>query len=234
MKNYLAIAALLLAFAACNQKSTEPSGAKNESENIARFKKLYTKSMELKDLNTAITAIQFILMEDSTNGLRDSLPELYGAINNLQACMKTNEEALKRHPSEEKYKNIKVLCLQQLGDLDGQFALLKELYETTNKPQYVSQIAAIQISTGNLKDATETVDMILTKYNNTKDSLEVFIDENNKQMVPVKAAAWNMKGYIYMQQKNIEKAKDAYFKALEIYPDFVMPKRNLEAIFARK
>jgi len=50
----------------------------------------------------------------------------------------------------------------------------------------------------------------------------------------VNAAAWNMKGYIYMQQKNIEKAKECYFKALEIYPEFVMPKRNLEMIFSRK
>jgi tetratricopeptide (TPR) repeat protein len=206
----------------------------DESSSISSYKKLYEKSMKLKDFHTAIAAIQFILMEDSTNGLRDSLPELYGAVNNLQACLITTDDALKRYPKEEKYKNIKVLCLQQTGDLDGQFALLKELFETTNKPQYVAQIAAIQISTGNLKDAKETIDMILSKFENSKDSLEVFIDENNKQQVPVKAAAWNMKGYIYMQQKNIEKAKDAYFKALEIYPAFVMPKRNLEAIFARK
>ncbi len=224
----------MIAFAACNQNQTENTSTKSESDNITRFRKLYDKSMAMKDIQTAITAIQFILLEDSTNGLRDSLPELYGAVNNLPACMQTNEESLKRYPTNEKYKNIKVLCLQQTGDLDGQFALLKELFETTNKPQYVAQIAAIQISTGNLKDANETVNLILEKYNDSKDSLEVFIDENNKQQVPVKAAAWNMKGYIYMQQKNIEKAKDAYFKALEIYPEFVMPKRNLEAIFARR
>lgn len=234
MKNYLILATALFALAACNPKSNQPASEVNEGSSVSTYKQLYEKSMKLKDLHTAITAIQLILLEDSTNGLRDSLPELYGAVNNLQACMQTNEASMKRHPGEEKYKNIKVLCLQQMGDLDGQFALLKDLFETTNKPQYVAQIAAIQISTGNLKDARETVDMILEKYDKSNDSLEVFLDESNKQLVPVKAAAWNMKGYIYMQQKNIEKAKEAYFKALEIYPDFVMPKRNLEAIFARK
>lgn len=229
MKNYFLAAALLVGMAACNNQTTTSSNS-----DVEQYKKLYEKSMELKDLHTAITAIQFILLTDSTNGLRDSLPELYGAVDNLPACMQTNEDALKRHPDDEKYKNIKVLILQQTGDLDGQFALLKELYETTNKPQYVTQIASIQIATGNLKDARETIDMILTKYNNSTDSLEVFLDEMNKQKVPVKAAAWNMKGYVYMQQKNIEKAKECYFKALEIYPDFVMPRRNLEAIFARR
>jgi tetratricopeptide (TPR) repeat protein len=206
----------------------------DENSKTAEYQQLYERSMKIKDLQTAITAIQLILLEDSSSTLRDSLPELYGAVNNLDACMATNEEALKRNPNSEKYKNIKVLCLQQIGDLDGQFTLLKDLFETTDKPQYLAQIAAIQIATDNLKDANETIDLMMTKYAKSTDSLEVFVDERRKQMVPVIAAAWNMKGYIYMQQKNISKAKDAFFAALEIYPDFVMPKNNLEAIFARK
>ena len=48
------------------------------------------------------------------------------------------------------------------------------------------------------------------------------------------AALWNMKGFGYMQQKNIEKAKEAFFQSMEIYPEFVMPKRNLQLIFDRK
>jgi len=232
MKKLLIISAFATLLGSCKQNNAPQNAESNSTK--SPYYALYEKSMKIKDLNTAITAIQLVLLDDSTNSLRDSLPELYGAVNNLPACMQTTEASLKRHPKDEKYKNIKVLCLQQIGDMEGQFMLLQDLFETTGKPQYVSQIAAIQIASGNLKDARQTVDMILTKYNDSKDSLEVFIDENNKQNVPVKAAAWNMKGYIYMQEKNIEKAKDAYFKALEIYPEFVMPKRNLEAIFARK
>lgn len=231
MKTYLFLGILVVASISCNYKADVKSD--EDSKTIA-YQQLYERSMKIKDLQTAITAIQLILIEDSSSTLRDSLPELYGAVNNLDACMATNEESLKRHPNDEKYKNIKVLCLQQIGDLDGQFALLKDLFETTDKPQYLAQIAAIQIATDNLKDANETIDLMMTKYAKSTDSLEVFVDERRKQMVPVIAAAWNMKGYIYMQQKNISKAKDAFFAALEIYPDFVMPKNNLEAIFARK
>ncbi len=229
-KIILGIAFASSIFQGCKQG---PAYATDTSE-TARYKKLYEKSIELKDLHTAITAIQMILVADSTNGLRDSLPELYGAVSNVSACFQTVEETIKRYPNEEKFKNIKVLCLQEMGMLDEQFALLKELYETTNKPQYIAQVASIQLATGNVKDAKETIDTILKKYNDSKDSLDVFIDEQSKQKVPVKAAAWNMKGYIYMQQKNIEKAKECYFKALEIYPEFVMPKRNLEMIFSRR
>jgi tetratricopeptide (TPR) repeat protein len=231
MKRFLVIlSASALLFTACKNGAEQTSTSENDT-----YQKLYTKSMKLKDLPTAIVAIQMILLNDSTNGLRDSLPELYGAVSNIEACMQTNEDALKRHPKEEKYLNIKVLCLQQVGDFDGQFILLDQLYKQTNKPQYIAQMASLQLAGGQTQEAIKTIDFIISEYKNNKtDSLDIFLDETNKQKVPVLAAAYNMKGYIYMQRKDITNAKEMYFKALEIYPEFEMPKRNLEAIFARK
>lgn len=232
MKRFLFIlAASALFFTAC--KNGDQSKTESTEKNV--YEKLYEKSIQLKDIQTAIYAVQMVLMTDSTNGLRDSLPELYGAVNNIEACMQTNEESLKRHPKDEKYKNIKVLCLQQIGDIDGQFLLLEDLYKTTKKPQYIAQMASLQLAAGQTKEGVETIDFIISEFRNNKtDSLDVFIDERNKQKVPVLAAAYNMKGYVYMQKKDINNAKEMYFKALEIYPQFEMPKRNLEAIFARK
>jgi tetratricopeptide (TPR) repeat protein len=91
------------------------------------------------------------------------------------------------------------------------------------------------VATGNAREALKITERILTEFKNNKtDSLDVMIDERNRQKVPVLAAAHNMRGYIFMQQKNINKAKEEFFAALEIYPDYVMPKQNLEMIFARK
>lgn len=215
----------------CQNKSTTETNASSANPN----KILYEKSMKLKDFHSAIFAIQTILLTDSTNSLRDSLPELYGAVNNVEACMQTNEETLKRYPNEEKFLNIKVLCLQQIGDMDGQFMLLERLYTQTKKPQYIAQMASLQLAGGQSKEAMQTIDFMIGEFaSNKKDSLDIFLDEVNKQKVPVLAAAYNMKGYVYMQRKDIKNAKEMYFKALEIYPEFEMPKRNLEAIFARK
>jgi tetratricopeptide (TPR) repeat protein len=109
------------------------------------------------------------------------------------------------------------------------------LYQQTKKPQYIAQRASLQLAGGQAKEAMNTINFILEEFKNNKtDSLDIFIDEQNKQKVPVLAAAYNMKGYVYMQRKDITNAKEMYFKALEIYPNFEMPKRNLEAIFARK
>jgi tetratricopeptide (TPR) repeat protein len=223
----LMLATAVAILSSCNNHSPEQGG---KTEN-AQYQKLYENSMKLKDVHTGIYAIQMILLTDSTNNLRDSLPEMYGAINNINACMETNEASLKRHPNEEKYKNIKVLCLQQLGDVNGQFVLLEDLYQTTKKPQYIANIVSLQLNAGQVKEANKTIEFIINEYRNNKtDSLDIFLDEVNKERVPVLAAAYNMKGYVYMQQRNIPAAKEAYYKAMEIYPDFQMPQRNLEMI----
>jgi tetratricopeptide (TPR) repeat protein len=228
MKKLIVPIIALTLFFACKPSSNQGTGA------TADHKKLYEKSVAMKDYQTAITAIQMVLLSDSTNGLRDSLPELFGAVNNVQACLSAVTESLKRYPNDEKFQNIKLICLQETGEVDEQFAILTNLYKSTGKVQYIAQIASLQVGTGNLAEARKTIDNILANYKGSKEILEVFADERTKQQVPVEAAAWNMLGFVYMQQKNLEKAKECYFKALEIYPDFAMPKRNLDLIFSRK
>jgi len=228
-KILLTLSACVILFS-CKQANTNNTPTQSTND----YQKLYDKSMAAKDYQSAITAVQLLLLNDSTNDLRDTLPELYGAVNNVPACLLATNETLKRLPNDEKFLNLKLLCLQEMGMIEEQFTMLQNLFQTTGKAQYIAQIAAIQVASGNLKEARTTIETILTKYKGSQDKLEVFVDERNKQQVPVEAAAWNMKGYIFMQQKNLEKAKECYFKALEIYPDFVMPKRNLDMIFSRK
>lgn len=231
-KLFFVLAATSLILVACT-KNNNTAVIGNSSDSTYHI--LFEKSMKLKDIHTAIYAAQMILLEDSTHIIRDTLPELYGAVNNLEACMQTTEDALTRHPKEEKFLDIKLLCLQQIGDLDGLMVLLEQLYTQTKKPQYIFQIASVQLAGGQPKEAMKTIDFIIDEYKNNKtDSLDIPIDEMTKQRVPVMAAVYNMKGYVYMQRKDITNAKEMYFKSLEYYPEFEMPKRNLEAIFARK
>lgn len=211
-----------VALAACNQPKS----------NVAELEKLYKKSIDLKDVPTAITAVQMILVQDSTNGLRDSLPELYFAVNNVDACLKTTEDALSRKPEDEDLLQYKLLCLEQLDRLDEQFALSKKLYEKTHKAQYIYKVASVQLLTGNLKDAAETLDTIMDRYKDSKDSIDVFYDQARSQRVPVTAAAWNMRGYMYIQMQQFQKAQEAYVKSVQTYPDFILPRRALQELAA--
>lgn len=219
------VAAAALTLTACNNSDNSASNA-----SIQKLEKLYKTSYDLKDVPTAITAVQLILLQDSTNNLRDSLPSMYLAVQNIDACLATTEDALKRHPENEEYNKYKMLCLEQIGKADELFALAKNLYDKTGKAEYIYKIASVQLVTGEFDAATKTINDMMEKYKNTKDSVDIFIDQSQSQRVPIIAACWNMKGYLYIQTQKYQQAGEAYQKAIQTFPDFVMARRNLQQL----
>lgn len=219
------VAAATLTLTACNNSNNTAS-----NDSIKNLEKLYKTSYNLKDIPTAITAVQLILINDSTNTLRDSLPSMYLAVQNIDACLTTTEDALKRYPESEEYAKYKMLCLEQVGKADELFTLANNLYKKTGKAEYVYKIASVQLVTGEFDAANKTISNMMEKYKNTKDSVDIFIDQGQSQRVPIIAACWNMKGYLYIQTQKYQQAGEAYQKAIQIFPDFVMARRNLQQL----
>lgn len=223
MKNLFIAAIAATVLFACNNAGKQT--------NKDTYKKLYDKSMELKDYPTAIMAIQMMLLEDSTlTAYQDSLPELYAATNNIEACANTIDVTMKRHPKEEKFLQVKALVQQETGDYEGVMATYNTLYETTQKLPYLYQVGTLHFSSGRMDEAVKIVDLILSKAPDSKDSLDIFVNEQQKQKVPVLAAALNFKGYIYAQQRNMPEAKKYFEAAIRSFPDFVMARRNLQQL----
>lgn len=220
MKNLLALGTAAAMLIACN----------SSNNNTAQLEALYKKSYDLKDIPTAITAVQLLLQQDSTNALRDSLPGMYFAVQNIEACLTTTNESLKRNADNEELNNLKLLCLEQKGDGEQALKLSEELYKKTGKLEYIYKKASMELMTNQLETATKTIDGMADKYKDSKDSVDIFIDQNQSQPVPIQAACWNMRGYVYIQKQQYQQAAEAYQKAIQIYPDFVMARRNLQQL----
>lgn len=208
--------------AACNQSSNQAA--------IDKLSALYKKSYELKDIPTAITAVQLLLQHDSTNALRDSLPSMYFAVQNVTACLATTEQSLTRYPDNEDFLNLKLLSLEQRGEGEKVMEIATKLYTKTGKAEYIYKQASVQLVTGDFETAGKTIQTMMDKYKDSKDSVEIFIDQTQAQRVPVLAACWNMKGYMFIQKQQYQQAADAYQKAIQTFPDFVMARRNLQQL----
>lgn len=222
MRIMLTLGAAAALLASCNNQTS--------TSNTAQLEKLYRTSYDLKDIPTAITAAHLILAQDSTNGLRDSLPAMYMAVQNVDACLATTEDALKRKPEDEELLKYKLLCLEQMGEVDQLFELANALYAKTGKAEYIYKVASVQLVTGKLKEASNTIAEMQEKYKDSKDSVDIFIDQAQSQRVPVTAACWNMRGYMHIQNQKYQQAAEAYEKAIQIFPDFVMARRNLQQL----
>lgn len=222
MKAILTLTAAAALLVSCNKQPA--------TNNTAQLENLYKKSIVLKDVPTAITAVQLILLQDSTNNLRDSLPGMYLAVQNIDACLATTEESLKRTPDNEELLKYKLLCLEQTGEADKMFELSENLYKKTGKAEYIYKVASVQLVTGKFDEASKTIDEMMTKYKDSKDSVDIFIDQAQSQRVPVVAACWNMRGYMQIQTQKYQQAAESYQKAIQIFPDFVMARRNLQQL----
>lgn len=215
MKRILIIS-LALVFAACNQAT------KNTN-----YEQLYLNSMAVKDYTTAISALQTLLLTDSTNkGYLDTLPELYAAVKNFAACEIYTDKALANNPTSEKFLQLKALCAQQEGRFEEELDVYNKLYAATNKLTYLYQITAYEFGSGQMESAVKKLTELEKLAANSKDSVDFMISETEKQTVPLKAAIYNMKAYIEAQNRNLNGAKKYFELALKEFPDFITARQN--------
>ncbi len=220
MKKTIILLTLSAIIFACNNAPTEPNNNKA----------LFEKSMAVKDYHTAILAIQYMLLKDSTLNLyEDTLPELYIATQNIEAADYYVTKVLVRKPNDERFLQIKALCAQQKGKVEEEFDIYNKLYASTNKLSYLYQITAFQFSTGQIEQAAQNLATLETKAA-TKDSVDFALSETEKQKVPLLAAVYNMKAYMQAQKRDLPGAKKYFESALKIFPNFVMAKRNLQQL----
>jgi tetratricopeptide (TPR) repeat protein len=199
---------------------------KTESNLKNNYKKLFDKSMNSKDFQTAIVAAQLLLIEDSTQFVySDTLPELYAATNNIMACNDAAEAALKRNPKSERLLLIKALCAEQMGKVDEQMSLYNQLYAINKKPEYLYRITAAHFGAGNFEAVDNNIKELDELALTSKDSIDFMLSESEKQKVPLKAALLNMKAVMAVQKdRDVVKAKKYFEAAIREYPDFIVAK----------
>lgn len=219
MKKTILAFCAIAALTSCNNKT-------GSNGNLDNYKKLFDKSMNSKDFNTAIVAAQLILTEDSSLTLYgDTLPELYAATNNIMACDDAVTTALKRNPKSERFLLLKALCAEQLGKVDEQMSLYNQLYAINKKPEYLYRITAAEFGTGNFKAVENNLKELDQLALTTKDSIDFMLSETEKQKVPLKAALLNMRAIMAAQKdRDMLSAKKYFEAAIREFPDFIVAK----------
>ncbi len=216
----LLVALPLLALFACNKTNQNQT-----------YKALYEKSMQVKDYPTAITALQLLLLEDSSQkAYMDTLPELYSAVHNYESSEYYTDIALKTYPTSERFLQLKALCLQQTGNVSQVMDIYSKLYASTQKITYLYQIAAFQFSAQDMGSAERTMKILEEKMIDSQDSVDFMISETEKQKVPVRAAVYNMKAYMVAQKRDLAGAKKYFEMAIKEFPEFVTARQNLQQL----
>jgi tetratricopeptide (TPR) repeat protein len=192
---------------------------------------LYRRAIAYNDLGSAAYSLTGFLQYGGDEKYNDSLAIVYYNMNNLGGAYKLAGEINAKDP-----KNIAALTL--LADISGRAGEVKKSLEWYEKliavspsPYNYYQLATKQFVLERNLECKESLQKVISDSVQAKEQrVRLDIGEGYGEDVPVSAAAMNMMGAIAYKEKDKEAAAAWYKKALEVFPQFVIAKQNLEEL----
>lgn len=216
----ICIASLLLSLAFA------PAQAQNEA-----YQRMYRSALKYNDFSTAIVALHFRLTENPDDkALKDSLASLYFTAQRYPQAISVANDLLEEDPNNQKLLEMKAIAYQSLGAVKPALESYEKLYAQSGLVYHKYQIAVLQYSLQRRGECLSTLQKIFLDGDAAEETVNINISAQQQQEVPVLAAAYNVYGVMLREDGKTEEAKQAFQKALEVYPQFVLPKGNLQAM----
>lgn len=217
---FLSFSIALIALVGCNS-----GGINVESEWT-----VYRSSMEHGDLGSATNSLNRIIAVDKYNAdALDTLAVLYSSTGTYGAAAKVATRALNIRQSD-----VTLLVLAEanknLGKYDvaiGQFSEL--LAKNPNDIKLLYNVAFTNINLNRLNDALPHIEALINHPNSGTEVMKEF-NADGSQVLPYRAVAFNMLGFLQMQAGQRAEAAASFENALRIFPKYYLAQNNLRVL----
>ena len=229
MKKITSVTVMGLLFI-CNIISAQNTSSSDPFEVQSRAYKLALKNY---DLQTATVALYSMLaMKPERTDLNDSIALLYFAGERYAQAYLIGESILKAQPNRTDMLELVAVSKQNLGMVKEALADYETLFDKGKSMYYLYQMATLQYQLKRYGECNASLDQIIASPDADKQKVTIRL-QSGSQEVPMKAAAFNVKGICAMDMNESGAAKDNFEKALQAYPDFTLAKSNIEALQKR-
>jgi len=220
-----------------NEKKTEETTQVTTQQEVSKkigneelnFRTMLNNSLKYNDISTAIIACHYLLaINPQSVGLKDTLAMLYFESRSFVQTIMLAGEILQANPDNDKILEIQAIAQQNLGLIKESLETYEKLYRKSKSLLHLYQIATLQFTLKRYGECEATIVEILRDPKSEQEKVNVIIGNQGQQEVILKAAALNMAGVVYMEQKQDDKAKKFFEEASKIDKDFLLPKGNLE------
>lgn len=196
--------------------------------------KAYKLALKNYDLSAATSSVYTMMaLKPERVDLNDSLALLYFAGERYGQSYIIGEEILKANPNRKDILELVAVSKQNLGMTKESLADYEKLYSAEKGIYYLYQIATLQYQLKRYGECVASLDQIINNPESAQQKVNIML-QGGSQDVAMKAAALNVKGICALELNQEEAAKDNFTKALEVAPDFVLPKGNLDMIAKQK
>ena len=207
-----------------SQQDTELNRKRNEAD-----RKVYQLALRYNDLPAARVKL-FELIERNPTNLQypETLASLYFESGQYTSAALAAMDLLEINDKSVVGLEIAAYSMEQLGALDRALPNFERHYLLTGNLFSLYKTAYMQYSLNRHEEAINSINMLVKNAKSSEEKVGFPKDDNSQQEVTLKAAALNLKGMVFMYQKNKAEALTAFGQALELAPDFELAQQNLK------
>jgi tetratricopeptide (TPR) repeat protein len=196
--------------------------------------RVYKTALKNYDLQAATIALYNMLaIKPERTDLNDSLALIYFAGERYAQSYIIGEEIVKADPKRADMLELVAVSKQNLGLVKEALADYEKLYAIDHSVFYLYQIATLQYQLKRYGECVASLDQIIANPESEKQKVNIRV-QNGGQDVTMKAAAYNVKGICALELNQEEAARQNFTRALEIFPEFVLAKGNLDNLNKKK
>ncbi len=216
---------LLLPFTIQGQKNTQADN--HLSQNAHEI--VYRNALNYGDLQTAVHALHYMIAKSpEVKERKDTLCMLYYNLKMYSQARNLAMEILALDPSKTGILEINGLACEFMGLKVEAIGHYERLFQLTDKPYFLYQVASHQYQLQRFGECEANLLKIISHAGSPQEIVLIAVSENEKQKVPLVAAAQNILGVIKLEKNDKPAAIKAFESALIIFPDFGLAKSNLE------
>lgn len=236
-KRLLSIAMALMSFGAADAQKKSAAAAVpsdlSKDKLFEHYKTVYDLAYRYSDFAVAREAIyNMISLKPERTGLKDTLTYLYYGGGDYFQVILLGKEILGSQPDKADILELVAVSQQNRGLLKDALESFEKLFAITKDVYHLYNVASLQYMLKRFGECSESLNTIIASTDTVG---EVTISDNagQSQKVPLKAAAFNMRGVIALEINQQDVAMQNFQKALELFPDFILAKSNLDKTSAQ-
>jgi tetratricopeptide (TPR) repeat protein len=194
-------------------------------------KNVLKTALNYQDYTVATNALYRLMDLDGNKMIwKDSLCVIYFKTGAYRQSLTIAAELFSERPADQRLMAVIAFSEKNIGLMKEALDMYERLYPLSKDLYDLYEIAGIQFSLKRLGECENSVNKLIDARDSDRIAIDLSYDINQKQTVPVKAAALNLKGAI-MQELNKKPEAIHYFnEALKMAPEFMLARKNLQLL----
>ncbi|MCB0755852.1 MAG: tetratricopeptide repeat protein [Flavobacteriales bacterium] len=221
---FAVLGSMIIFMAACN----------SSKDQVELEWKVFESCMDHNDRTSAIGSLNRIIAIEKYNAdALDTLSLMYLDAGMYNAALKLATRASNVRESEAITK-VLAKSNKNLGKFDQAIIQFNKLLEKNpSNLELLYESAFCNINLGKANEAVPFIERIVEHPNSGSAVMTEFY-QNTNQLVPYKAVALNMLGFLQAKAGQNEDAVKSYQAALGIYPEYYLAQNNLNILVSKK